>query len=70
MFLILTFRIDDVNATIFKSGAALYGIIKMVKYDKIPKHFQHRYLLSDFGLVDLDPLTGNFVDITQNYKTF
>lgn len=30
----------------------------MIKHDVIPKNFKHRYLLSDFGWVTLDPLDG------------
>jgi hypothetical protein len=30
----------------------------MIKHDIIPKNFKHRYLLSDFGWVAMDPLDG------------
>jgi len=42
---------DDYN-----EGTALHSRVQMVKVDKIPKSYRHRYLLSDFGLVDTDPL--------------
>lgn len=45
---------DDITSTLIRSGAALYDVINMVKYDRIPKHFRQRYLLSDFGWVDID----------------
>jgi hypothetical protein len=41
-----------------QSGLGQYGVVQMIKHDIIPKHFKHRYLLSDFGLVQLDPLEG------------
>lgn len=31
----------------------LFGSVKLVKYDVIPKSFRHRYLLSDFGWVNI-----------------
>lgn len=34
-------------------GDALFGSVKLIKYDVIPKFFKYRYLLSDFGLVSL-----------------
>jgi hypothetical protein len=30
----------------------------MIKHDAIPRYFKHRYLLSDFGWVPMDPLDG------------
>jgi hypothetical protein len=50
--------IEEVGSGMIQRGEALYGIVKMVKYDKIPKHFRHRYLLSDFGLVNMTALEG------------
>jgi hypothetical protein len=41
-----------------QSGLGQYGVVQMIKHDIIPKHFKHRYLLSDFGWVPLDPLEG------------
>jgi hypothetical protein len=38
---------------LFSTGYALHGSVKMIKYDRIPKHFHHKYLLSDFGMVEL-----------------
>lgn len=33
--------------------SVLYGSVKLIKYDRIPKSFRHRYLLSDFGWVNI-----------------
>lgn len=43
---------DQINHTAISSGKALYGHVRMIKYDKIPKSYRQRYLLSDFGWVD------------------
>jgi hypothetical protein len=45
---------NDITSTLIRSGKALYDVINMVKYDKIPKSFKHRYLLSDFGWIDIN----------------
>ena len=42
----------------FAAGLALHGVVGLIKYDKIPKSFKYRYLLSDFGLVDVTPQEG------------
>jgi hypothetical protein len=39
-------------------GDYLFGNVNMIKYDKIPKSFHHRYLFSDFGWVNLTPEEG------------
>ena len=39
----------------YTSGLALHSRIQMIKHDKIPRSFRHRYLLSDFGWVTVDP---------------
>ena len=33
-----------------QEGDVLHRSVRLIKYDIIPAHFQHRYLLSDFGL--------------------
>ena len=35
------------------TGDTLHGVVKLIKYEKIPKSFKHRYLLSDFGYVQM-----------------
>ncbi len=40
------------------SGKVLFGNVKMIKYDVIPRHFHHRYLLSDLGLVQQSEIAG------------
>eukprot|EP01031_Cornospumella_fuschlensis_P030491 gene30491-36852_t len=40
---------------LFNSGQALHGSINMIKYQRIPRYFHHRNLLSDLGLVTVDP---------------
>ncbi len=42
----------------YQVGDLLYGAVKMVKYDFIPRSFQYRYLLADFGLVSQTELEG------------
>jgi hypothetical protein len=39
----------------YASGLALHNRIQMIKYDKIPRSYRHRFLLSDFGWVSVDP---------------
>ena len=46
-------KVDNITYNMFKEGSALYGVVNMIKFDKIPKSFKHRYLLSDFGLVNI-----------------
>ena len=46
-------NVDNVTHNLFREGSALYGTVNLIKLDKIPKSFKHRYLLSDFGLVNI-----------------
>jgi hypothetical protein len=46
-------KLDDSKASSNPANQRLHGVVKMIKYDLIPKHFHHRYLLSDFDLVQL-----------------
>jgi hypothetical protein len=39
-----------VSAKMIKEGAALHGVVRLIKYDRVPFHFRKRYLLSDFGI--------------------
>jgi hypothetical protein len=48
----------EISLESVRSGAVLHGVVQMVKYDPIPPYFRHRYLLSDFGLAEMDPLDG------------
>lgn len=57
---------DDVTSTLIRSGKALYDVINMVKYDRIPKSFKHRYLLSDFGFVDIGENDRNNAAMLSN----
>lgn len=56
------------DATVTKqqltSGSVLFGNVKMIKYDVIPRHFHHRYLLSDFGLVKQSEIAGNDLQLS------
>lgn len=45
-------KFDD-SKTFNQANQRLHGVVKMIKYDVIPKNFHHRYLLSDFDLVQL-----------------
>ena len=47
----------NVTAAAQQEGDALHGVVRMVKYDVIPKYFKHRYLLADLGSgwADEDP---------------
>lgn len=47
--------VDTITRDMLREGAALFGAVELVKYDRIPKHFSHRYLLSDYGWVAIDP---------------
>eukprot|EP01032_Pedospumella_encystans_P015608 gene15608-17839_t len=47
---------EVINSKVFNSGEALHGVVGMVKYDKIPRSFRQRYLLSDFGWVNISTL--------------
>lgn len=51
-------KADVINATFLQSGFGLYGMVGMVKYDPIPSHYHHRYLLSDFGYVQMSDIEG------------
>ena len=44
------------NKTI--KGSQLVGSVQLIKYDKIPKSYRQRYLLSDFGLVNISSADG------------
>ena len=44
------------NKTI--KGSQLVGSVQLIKYDKIPKSYRQRYLLSDFGLVNISSSDG------------
>ena len=52
---------EVINSKVFSSGEALHGVVGMVKYDKIPRSFRQRYLLSDFGWVNISALEGNTI---------
>ena len=41
-----------------KSGEVLHGVVGLIKYDTIPRHYGNRYLLSDFGLVNISDEDG------------
>jgi hypothetical protein len=53
----------NVNNEAFKRGDALFGSVKLVKYNVIPRHFRYRYLLSDFDLVQLSDIESKFFDV-------
>ena len=44
---------DDLSRQSKKQWELLYGSVRLVKYDVIPKIYRHRYLLSDFGWVNI-----------------
>lgn len=48
----------EVTQAMISKGEALYAVVSLVKYDKIPKTFRQRYLLSDLGLVAVTALEG------------
>ena len=39
--------------TLQSTGDTLHGVVKLIKYEKIPKAFKFRYLLSDYGYVQM-----------------
>lgn len=51
-------EIDEISSNHLRNGTALYGVVGLIKYDIIPKTFRHRYLLSDFGLVNISEVDG------------
>lgn len=48
----------EITAKDLQLGDYLYGAVRLIKYDNIPKHYQYRYLLSDFGLVNVTETEG------------
>lgn len=42
-----------ITPDMLRQGHVLAGVVNMIKYDKIPKSFSHRYLLSDFGWANI-----------------
>lgn len=47
----------ELNVKDIESGYVLYGVIQMIKHDVIPHHYHQRYLLSDFGWVEMDSIS-------------
>lgn len=41
------------NPSLFKTGDAIHGWVRLIKHSVIPRSFHFRYLLSDFGLVEV-----------------
>lgn len=54
---------DVITKNDILEGNSLHGTVKLIKYDRIPKNFKHRYLLADFGLVKITDIEGNYVMI-------
>jgi hypothetical protein len=48
----------QISQKMISTGEALYAVVGLIKFDKIPKIFRQRHLLSDFGLVPVTPLEG------------
>jgi len=46
----------QISQKMISTGEALYAVVGLIKFDKIPKIFRQRHLLSDFGLVPVTPL--------------
>jgi hypothetical protein len=42
--------VDEISSRSIANGTVLYGGVGLIKFDKIPKAFRQRYLLSDLGL--------------------
>lgn len=55
-----------VDKKVLSRGDALYGAVRMIKHDRIPRHFRMRYLLADFGLAEVSPLDGKDTSTTKN----
>ena len=51
-------EVDEISSSLIRSGSVLYGAINMIKYDVIPRHFRHRYLLTDWGIGAMTALDG------------
>ena len=49
---------EIVNTKSLQTGQALYGVVRLVKQARIPKHFHHRHLLADWGLVNTTEIEG------------
>lgn len=61
LHVILTANDNDftnIEAISDKYTNTLYGSVKLIKFDVIPKSFRNRYLLSDFGLVGMPEEDG------------
>lgn len=53
-----------------QNGDALTGTVRMVKHDVIPRSFRQRYLLSDFGLVNVSQIEGKvYIKNLQHIST-
>lgn len=50
--------VQVVDQKSISSGEALYGVVGLIKHDKIPRHFYKRYLLADVGWATMSPLEG------------
>jgi hypothetical protein len=50
--------LDRLSVSSMKNGDMLFGSVALVKYDVIPKSFHYRYLLTDFGLVNMTQPEG------------
>lgn len=53
--------VDEISTKMMRAGEALYGVIKMIKYNKIPAYFRHRYLLSDLGWISMTEEEGSMI---------
>jgi hypothetical protein len=56
----------EINKQMINNGEVLFGNVKMIKYDFIPKFFHFRYLLSDLGLVELSEVEKKRMNMSLN----
>ena len=61
-----TSKYVNINSEILKRGDALFGSVKLVKYNVIPRYFKYRYLLSDFDLVTLSDIESKHLFLPFN----
>jgi hypothetical protein len=50
-----------VNKQSLSGGKALYGVVRLIKHDKIPRSYKKRYLLSDLGMAEVSELDGTIL---------
>ena len=53
----------------YTAGMALHSRIQMIKHDKVPRSFRHRYLLGDFGLVTIEASDAARASMSPDHRS-